>query len=422
MAKSRTVKLLTKTTFIYLIFTFTTFLIVAWFLLGESNEFIRKELDMRYYMFEHRIENFIEKGKPLDRLPPLTVVTELSEKPDTSKFPIISDTMIYDATRDKEMMFRKKTTIINVQEKYYKLELPVPIDDYIRLKDDIFETLIPAFIILAVIIALFNFFISGYLFRPFNKILETMKTFKVGWTSELTRINTTTKEFKRMQETFHQMLERIEEDYQHLKEYTENMAHEIQTPLSIIRSKTENLISDESVMKKYSDTVKSIYDQTNHLSKLGHTLNLLTKIENREFTNTKNIKTKELIENHITAVSELVELKEMEINATLSESHTLLIDPYLFDIVVKNLVRNAITYGSNKEPIEIKTTEKTFEISNYGEILNFSADKLFERFYHTDHEKGAIGLGLAIVKKICELNNLKISYAYSEGKHIFKIK
>ncbi|MBN1638322.1 MAG: HAMP domain-containing histidine kinase [Ignavibacteriales bacterium] len=422
MAKQRTIKLLTKTTFIYLIFTFTTFLIVALFMLSESNEFIKKELDMRYHMFEHRIKNFIEKGKPLDRLPPVTIVAELSEKPDTSKFPIISDTLIYDATRDKEMMFRKKTTVIKAQDKYYRLELPVPIDDYIRLKDDIFRTLIPAFFILAGIIVLFNLFISGYLFRPFNRILETMKTFKVGSASELTKINTTTKEFKRMQDTFYQMLGRIEEDYRHLKEYTENMAHEIQTPLSIIRSKTENLISDDSTMNKYSDTIKTIYDQTNHLSKLGNTLNLLTKIENEEFTNRRHINTKELIEKHISAVSELLDLKEIKIETDLSDKHTLFIDPYLFDIIIKNLVRNAITYGSNKGAIEIKTTEKKFEISNYGEILNFSADKLFERFYHTDHEKGAIGLGLAIVKKICELNNLEVRYSYCDDKHIFTIE
>ena len=97
-----------------------------------------------------------------------------------------------------------------------------------------------------------------------------MKTYKVGSYGKVKKVNTSTLEFNKMQDLFHDMIYRIEDDYKRLKEYTEHMAHEIQTPLTIIRNKTENLISDNSVMDKQSENVKIIYEETNHLSKQVH--------------------------------------------------------------------------------------------------------------------------------------------------------
>jgi len=249
-----------------------------------------------------------------------------------------------------------------------------------------------------------------------------MKYYTVGKKSDIEKIETSTVEFKKMQDLFHQMVERIEYDYRHLKEYTENMSHEIQTPLAVIRNKAENLIADESVMHRHSETVKAIYDETNHLTKLGNTLNLLTKIENGEFNKALQIDTRPVIEKHVAAVSELAALKSLSIETTLADRHRLLIDPFLLDIVLKNLLRNTISYGTPEGPIRIQTTAESLSISNYGPAPDIPEEKLFERFYRNHQQKTSLGLGLSLVKKICELNDLRIEYRYQDGQHIFTIK
>ncbi len=422
MKRNRSIKLLTKTTFIYLLFTFIAFFISALFLTNEANEFIKQDLENSFKRTEHKVQRELIKGDFENKNPNRLTVFQLSVKPDLINYPQYLDTIIYNPEFDENQYFRIKKVIIEANDLFFETSMIRSMDDFVRLRDDIFEAMIPAFLLLSIGIVLFNYFLSGFIFKPFNKILGLMKTYKVGNKTELHEIQTTTLEFKRMQELFHQMIVRIENDYKHLKEYTENMAHEMQTPLTIIRNKTENLIADNSVMIEHSENIKIIYDQTNHLSKLGNTLNLLTKIENQEFNQTKKVYTKSEIEKHIVSITDLTRLKSLRIETNLSDDHYLNIDPYLWEIIIKNLLRNAVSYSSENESICITTNEKVFIISNYGSPLDFPVEKLFERFYHNNYKKSSIGLGLALVKKICEINNLNISYEYKENRHFFIIR
>lgn len=421
MKKHRSFKLLTKTTFIYLVFTFIAFFLSAIFLTNEANEFIKHDLESSFERTENKVKNELVKGEFENKNPLRLKVIKLDAEPDFEIYPQYSDTIIYNTEFDENQYYRKKKVAIEVNNNFFELSMIRSMDDFIRLRDDIFEAIIPAFLLLSIGIVLFNYFLSGIIFNPFNKILELMRTYKVGDKTELNEIQTSTLEFKRMQELFHQMILRIETDYKHLKEYTENMAHEMQTPLTIIRNKTENIIADNNVMDKHSEDIKIIYNQTNHLSRLGNTLNLLTKIENHEFNQTQKVYTKNVIENHVSSITDLAKLKSIKIETELSDYHYFNIDPYLLEIIIKNLLRNAVSYSFENNPILITTTESVFTISNFGNPLDFPSEKLFERFYYKNSDKSSIGLGLALVKKICQINNLNITYDYKNNKHHFII-
>jgi two-component system OmpR family sensor kinase len=414
-------KLLSKTTLFYLVFTFLAFFLSALFLTQEAEEFIHDELQHRFSYSEKRVRRQLKAGKYPEKLPSNALLVKLEKKTDMQKNPVYSDTLVYNSELEEMQLLRKKTIVFEEQGNTYKLVMYKSLEDFYRLKNDIFEALIPAFFILALAIVLFNSLLSGSLFKPFNKILTQMRTYKVGTGALNKSVNTSTTEFRKMQQLFHEMVERIEHDYRNLKEYTENMAHEMQTPLTVIRNKTENLIADEALMQKHSSTVKIIYDETNHLSKLGNTLNLITKIENHEFNNAVQIPTRPVIEKHLEAISEVAKLKSLAIEKELSQKHTLFIDPFLLDIILKNILRNAVRYGSDEGPIKVKTTVDTLSVSNYGPPLEVSSDKLFERFYRKNGTPSSQGLGLSLVKKICELNNLNISYNYGNKQHIFTI-
>ncbi len=422
MQKKRVIKLLTKTTFIYLIFTFIAFFSSAVFLTNETDEFIEGRLENRFRRYARHIEHHIQAGKGIDRLPPSVRIWRLASPADPSAYPAYSDTLIYNAEMDELQRFRKKTILLNIEGHFYRVEMVKAVEDFLRLRDDIFGSLIPAFILLALGIVLFNYLLSGYFFRPFNKILDVMKTYKVGRNKTVSRVPTSTAEFHRMQELFHKMIDRIEYDYRHLKEYTENMAHEMQTPLSIVRSKVEILMADDALMPKHAQTVKTIYDETNHLSKLSQTLNLITRIENGEFSNFKEIKTKDVIEKHVSAVRELAHLKLLSIETDLSENHYFYMDPFLLDMALKNLLRNAINYGQTEGPVRICTNSDQLSISNYGPPLDIPEEKMFERFYRKTNRQKSTGLGLSLVKKVCDVSLLNLEYRYHDGQHFFYIR
>ncbi|MEE4198285.1 MAG: HAMP domain-containing sensor histidine kinase [Bacteroidales bacterium] len=420
MFKFKSFRLLTKTSFFYLIFILVTFFISGRYLIHKADEYINEETEHFFRFREHHVEKFIKrKGNP-DKLK-FDKVTLLDSSKLYPDYPKYIDTLLYNDDKDEYQLFRKKSVIIQVNGQTYLLQMLINIDDFTKMKSDVASRIVPAFIILALVIVIFTTFLSGFLFQPFYRILSHINRYKVGKGMDIPEVKTSSVEFQKLQLLFHRMVNRIEDDYRNLKEYTENMAHEIQTPLTIIRNKTERLIADERIMKANAETVKTIYEETNHLSKLGNALNLLTKIENGEYDNTEVITTKEIILKHIDAIDELLQLKSMTIATDLSDEHQIVLDPFLFDILLKNLIRNAIRYGSNKGPIGIKSTRDKLTISNYGDKLPVFPEKIFERFYSSNSTGQSLGLGLSLTKRICDLNQLMIDYEYANGQHFFMI-
>lgn len=420
MFKFRSFRLLTKTSFFYLLFILVTFFISGQYLINKADSYINEETEHFFRFREEHVIRYLDKGRDPSKLKyiDITLIDSTKNYPD---YPRYADTLIYIEEIDEEQIHRKKSVIVEANGKSYLFKMLINIDDFIKLKSDVASRIVPAFIILALVIVLFTTFLSGFLFQPFYRILSHIDRYKVGKGMNIPKVKTSSKEFQKLQSLFRNMVTRIEDDYRNLKEYTENMAHEIQTPLTIIRNKTERLIADEEIMKKDADTVKIIYEETNHLSKLGNALNLLTKIENGEYNNTEIIKTKDVILKHIDAIDELLQLKSMKIETELTDEHQIILDPFLFDILLKNLIRNAIRYGHNNGPIKIRTTTDTISISNYGEKLKVHSHKIFERFYSSNSTGQSLGLGLSLVKRICDFNQLKIEYDYYDNQHVFSI-
>lgn len=415
-------RLLTKTTFFYLVFIMIAFFVSARFIINKANQYVTEETE---HIFDHRakhISQYIEEHDTIISSFKSNFVIPISNLNDTLNYPQYKDTLILNEDLDENQIYRQKSVVFKANDHFYILKMLININDFTKLKTDIAHRIVLSFIILALIIILFSAFMSGYLLKPFHKILDQLNHYKVGKGLTDHEVKTSTLEFIKMKFWFKRMVNRTEDDYRKLKEYTENMAHEIQTPLTIIRNKTERLISDEQVMKSHKDSVKAIYDETNHLSKLGTTLNLLTKIENGEYANTINLKTKDIILKHIDSISELLDLKSLKIDVNLNNEHSLLIDPFLFDIVLKNLLRNAVRYASNKGPIKVETNDDCLIISNHGEKLDVDNHKIFERFYTSDQSNNSLGLGLSLVKRICDLNRLHIEYDYQHNTHFFLIK
>lgn len=409
-------KSLSKNTFAYLIITFIVFIVTAEVMMVYIDKYMDDELEERFRFSEQKAERHFRKSKTKSDRFRNVEFKKLDTAPDINLYPSYRDTTLLRHDASEHEPHRIKTRLINDNENYYEMSIYVRTGEYFFLRKVILNTLLPAYIILTILVVLINKFLSGILFRPFYKILEQMKTFSLG--KKLDNIDTNTREFNDMQNLFQNMIKRIEDDYKNLKEYTENMSHEMQTPLSVMRSKIEHLLTDSEVMEKQSEIVKQIYSEVNHLSNLGSALNLLTKIENKEFHNPQNLYTKEIIEKHTAKISELAALKSLNISLDLSEDHSLYIDPILFDIILTNLIRNSLKYSDPGSEIKIQTSEK-FEISNDGNPLNEHHSKLFERFYSVDKGNKSLGLGLSIVKKICEINNITIFYNYENARHCF---
>jgi len=417
--KKRRFKLLSKVIFFYLLFTLASFLISAFILQDEANKHMHKILENRFHNREHRVKYILEKKPDKELTSSWANVKKVDKVPEDSE-PVYKDTMMLNEHTQRKNIFRVKTTYLTVDGVDYKVVMAKEAGELYKFKDDVFHIVLPVFIILVIALFLSNYLFSGYLFAPFRRILKQMANYRIGASGSLAHIKTSTYEFDKLKELYEDMRKRIENDYYQLKEYTENMSHELQTPLSIIQNKIESLLSSGKMGEQQIEKLKAINEETQQLSKLGKALNLLTRIENEEFTNIRSIKTAPVIRNHIEKIEELAEMKALSFHTELDEKHEMTIDPGLLDIMLRNLLKNAMRYAKSSSVINIVTQQNYLSISNAGNPPDFPGEEIFNRFRRGNKDK-TLGLGLAIVKKICDVTGLSIDYSYTEGRHIFKV-
>jgi signal transduction histidine kinase len=334
--------------------------------------------------------------------------------------PAYRDTLITNEQTQREDVFRKKIMYLTIDGKHYRVEMSKGAEELYRFKDDIFNVILPMLGALVIVIVLANFILSGYLLEPFRRILKQMSLYKIGQPTPTDEISTSTKEFHQLKLLYDKMQRRIENDYYQLKEYTENMSHELQTPLAIIQNKTESLLSESRLQEDQAKKLKVIHDEIQQLSRLGSALNLITKIENNEFRNIQTVHTAPVIRKHIDKIEEIAVMKKLKIELLLDETHSFTIDPGLYDILIRNLIKNALQYSRDETTILFKTEQGKLIITNQGSKLEFPKNEIFTRFKKGNGSQ-SVGLGLAIVKKICAVSQLQIDYIQQVETHRFEI-
>jgi signal transduction histidine kinase len=277
-----------------------------------------------------------------------------------------------------------------------------------------------------------NFFVSKSVWIPFRDTISKLKNYKLAGGSGLVLKKTRITEFAQLNEVLKIMSDRIQQDFISLKEFTENASHEIQTPLAVIISRLELLIQSENLNELEMKLIQDTYNAAGRLSKLNQFLILLTKIENLQFRKTSKINIASVIDKYLSDLEEIIEQKNITITKqyasiiTVSGSanselqtmnYQLNINPTLADILVSNLISNAIKHNISGGEIIINISEKKLMISNTGEPLIQNPDELFERFKKARVDSESLGLGLSIVKKITEIYGMNLKYTYSAPLH-----
>src|ERR1019366_8881050 len=135
------------------------------------------------------------------------------------------------------------------------------------------------------------------------------------------------------------------------------------TPLAIIRTKLDMLMQNETVLKNNTQQIIDIEKAVHRLSRLHQSLLLLTKVENKQFVLNEEIMLDKIIEDKCNEYTEMAE--EMHLNISLSlQPLTLLFHQQLADILVSNLLNNAIRYNIPGGRIEIVLQGHKLTVSN----------------------------------------------------------
>jgi|SRR6185437_2568898 len=344
----------------------------------------------------------------------LTVATP--EKGSHNDIELLKDTTLYNKSEKEVEPYRMLEFGLHEDTVSYRVMLLKPLIESDDLSGGILHSFLIIGGILLLLLVLLDIIIARREWKPFYASLEQLKSFDIIKGENIAFEKASTKEFKELNDVLANITTKMSSDYRSLKEFTENASHEIQTPLSVIQSKIELLIQSENLSATQLESVKAMYESVTRLSKLNLALLLLTKIENGQFTDIRDVDMQQLVESKLELFKERIEHKKLVVK-NKSGPLSIKANPMLADVLVSNLIGNAIKHNVEGGKLEIEIKNKQMTISNSGNALTISPDHLFSRFKKANQASDSLGLGLAIVKEICNAYGFNIRYAYNTDNH-----
>jgi len=257
------------------------------------------------------------------------------------------------------------------------------------------------------------------LWKPFYGMLQELKLFNLADNVDLNRVESTTDEFEELNSAIINMASRVKHDYRDLKLFTENASHELLTPIAVINSKLDTLIQTENFSERQSKLLNDLYNAVNRLNRLNQSLLLLVKIENKVDHGTEQLNLRFLIEEMLMQFEEIFHEKSIIVTSTLSEKQ-IYGSRYLVEILLSNLLTNAIRHNRVGGEIDIRLTEANLIVSNTATGDKLHEEDIFKRFQKSSSSEGS-GLGLTISKQICENLNFSLDYSFDAPYHRFII-
>ncbi|HEY3389322.1 MAG TPA: HAMP domain-containing sensor histidine kinase [Prolixibacteraceae bacterium] len=337
----------------------------------------------------------------------------------TEKRRVISDTLAFDLDEKQLIPFRKMVFTTSVNDKYFEVTILQSLLESEDLQEIIFYFMVTLFVLIFFALYIFNKWLSDKAWKPFFNSLSLLNSWKIS-DKRLVRFDQTgISEFDQLNRTLEAMIQKMQTDFTNLKEFTENASHEIQTPLAIIKSKLELLLNDHALSDLQHLRLHDAFETVIRLSKLNEALLLLSKIENRQFVEKDEIDFCKLITSRLEYLEELFALKQIELSVQLDVPVIISIHPTLADILINNLLSNALKHNFIHGKIIIYAGINEITFSNTGKPMTIDPAKLFKRFVKYSASEESTGLGLAIADEICTANHLRLKYTYQNDLHNF---
>ncbi|MBN8577767.1 MAG: HAMP domain-containing histidine kinase [Cytophagales bacterium] len=416
-------KLLRRTVKNYIIYAALLLVISTPLFYVAIRQLFIREMEEELFHHKHNFEQIVKQLETEKELQLFQLINEEFKLTETSTWPIadsIYNYSRYDSLERKSVPFRALRTGIEFGNKKYELVIRESIVGNTRLVAAIVIIQVTLLVLLLTGFIIINRKLSHEVWDSFYKILDKLKQYKIDEDSFISLPHSTTAEFRDLSNAIVLLVNKSRNAYLDQKEFTENAAHELQTPIAIFRSKLELLMQATALTKEQAELIGHLLDTTDRLAKLNKNLLLLSKIENRQFLTIETVAVGALVDKLLDDYEPLANKRAVHIRKEITHELYLAANPILVEILLSNLLSNALRYATANTEVLIRIDHQTLLVQNQGAPFK-SPDKIFNRFNQESRASQGTGLGLAIVKKICEVENFTIVYAFLNSNHQFKV-
>lgn len=368
----------------------------------DANAYLKTEEDLKFFQLMNR--EFI--------LTPSTTKIE-----NDSLFTI----ELYDSASAELVPYRVFSTGVSIHGRNFELQVRESLVSDISLVTAIMTIQVIMLLLLLLGLVLINRKLSRKIWDPFYIILDRLKRYKIDDDSELVLPLPSTAEFRDLSATITQLVQKNRLAYVNQKEFTENASHELQTPLAICRTKLELLAQTKELTHDQADLVGDLFHAVDRITYLNKGLLLLARIENRQFLESESLELSEVINRSLDSYQLQALEKRLTVAVTVDKPAVILANTTLLDVLIGNLISNAIRHTPVSGTVTIRGNNQSILISNSGSPLLYP-ERIFERFQREAKTTLGTGLGLALAKKVCDVANYRIAYSYANSMHHFRVE
>ena len=264
---------------------------------------------------------------------------------------------------------------------------------------------------------------AGNVLRPLERMARQTETIKASHLGERIPVENPEDELGHMATVLNELLQRIHESFEQLKEFTSDVSHELRTPLASMRTVGEVGLLNARSVDEYRQVIASMLEEVGRLSTMVATMLTMARAEAGQLElQREKFSLHELVEDVLGLMGVLAEEKHQKI-ATKYEAEAMIeADRPFLRLALVNLLDNAVKYTPEGGLIQIRiaqpqslpaVVELSVEDSGPG-VPGESRERVFDRFYRVDKDRsrqaGGAGLGLSIAKWAIEAHDGVIGF------------
>jgi signal transduction histidine kinase len=321
---------------------------------------------------------------------------------------------------DEEITYRVLNYTLIVDGQKYLLEIGKSLLSIQNAQKNINRIILAflVFIILATLVTDLQY--TRIILNPLEKITIKLKEISSPSKFDRTPVKTNTSDFVGLDNALRDLMIQIDESFQKEKEITVNISHELMTPISVLRSKLENILLQNSIDPETANKIEESLKTLHRLQSLVNSLLLIARIESHQYLRDDTLSIQRLLGEIIDELNPLAEDKEVNLRAefisdyAFKEANRSLIFSMFYN-VLNNAVKN--TDRGGKIIVSGNVVRNRFQviIADTGKGMNETQlSTLFSRFKTRNlQDEDGTGIGLAITKSIADFHKIEVS-VYSE--------
>ncbi len=336
---------------------------------------------------------------------------------------------------DGQHSYRVLTQKITLKNSHtYTVVIAVAIDFHLHFINEFHNTLWLMIVVAIVIMALMSWIAVRQGHRPLHNIVQQISQTQAGELNARLDLSMVPAELTELALSFNALLQRMEESFKRLADFSADIAHELRTPVTNLMTQTQVALSQARDAQAYQEILYSNIEEYDRMAQMIGDMLFLAKTDNRQ----NRHKTEEIdLTYEVANLFDYYEAWAEEHAVTLSLSghaHTQG-DPLLLRRALSNLLSNAIRHTPQHHTVNIQLSQTDHHaiimVKNPGlKVAAEHLSKIFDRFYRVDpsrqrHNGGnseGAGLGLAITQAIVKSHGGEISATSDDQQTQFIIK